>query len=126
LNFINTSPQGNAKLAVRKELAHTMIQRAMKLQQALMMMKRNEVVMRQQSCRQLSLSKLEQLRLEDHDFDTLGFLEELLSPFADAQRCLEGGKYVNISLVVLVIKKLQSALIGAYMLLWNMNNNFRE
>jgi hypothetical protein len=103
-----------------------MIQRAMKLQQALMMMKRNEVVMIQQSCRQLSLSKLEQLRLEEHDFDTLGFLEELLSPFADAQCCLEGKKYVNISLVVLVIKKLQSALIGAYMLLWNMNNNFRE
>jgi hypothetical protein len=27
---------------------------------------------------------------------------------------LEGEKYVNISLIVLVIKKLQSALIGAY------------
>jgi len=48
------------------------------------------------------------------NFDTLGFLEELLAPFADAQRCLEGEKYVNISLVVLMIKKLQSALIGAY------------
>jgi len=134
VNFINSSPQSNAKLAdCQKKISpgkrplkmlnevktrwwstYTMIQRAMRLQQALMMMKRNEVVTRQQSRRQLPLSKLEQLCLEEHDFDTLGFLEELLAPFADAQRCLEGEKYVNISLVVLVIKKLQSALIGAY------------
>jgi hypothetical protein len=49
---------------------------------------------------------------------------------------LEGEKYVNISLVVLMIKKLQSALIGAYAALEhdpqlqrveeNMLNDFNE
>jgi hypothetical protein len=91
-----------------------MIQRANRLKQALLMMKWNEVMLRQQNRRQLAVSKLEQLCLDEDDFNTLGFLEELLAPFADAQRCLEGEKYVNISLIVLVIKKLQSALVGAY------------
>jgi len=133
VNFINSSPQSNAKLADCQKKIHpgkrplkllnevrtrwwstyTMIQRAIKLQQALTMMKRNEIMMRQQNRRQLQPSKLEQLCLKEQDFDTLGFMEDLLAPFADAQRCLEGEKYVNISLIVLVIKKLQTALVGA-------------
>jgi len=134
VNFINSSPQSNAKLVdCQKKISpgkkplkllnevrtrwwstYSMIQRANKLKQALLMMKRNEVMLRQQNRRQLAVSKLEQLCLDEDDFNTLGFLEELLAPFADAQRCLEGEKYVNISLIVLVIKKLQSALVGAY------------
>jgi len=134
VNFINSSPQSNVKLVdCQKKLAlkkkplkllnevrtrwwstYSMIQRANRLKQALLMMKRNEVMLRQQNRRQLAVSKLEQLCLDEDDFNTLGFLEELLAPFADAQRCLEGEKYVNISLIVLVIKKLQSALVGAY------------
>jgi hypothetical protein len=134
VNFINSSPQSNAKLVdCQKKISpgkkplkllnevrtrwwstYSMIQRANRLKQALLMMKRNEVMLRQQNRRQLAVSKLEQLCLDEDDFNTLGFLEELLAPFADAQRCLEGEKYVNISLIVLVIKKLQSALVGAY------------
>jgi len=76
-------------------------------------MKRNEIMMRQQNWRQAQPSKLEQLCLEEQQFDTLVFMEELLAPFADAQRCLEGERYVNVSLIVLIIKKLQTALVGA-------------
>ncbi len=70
-------------------------------------------MMRQQNWRQAQPSKLEQLCLEEQQFDTLVFMEELLAPFADAQHCLEGERYVNISLIVLIIKKLQTALVGA-------------
>jgi hypothetical protein len=42
-------------------------------------------MMRQQNWRQAQPSKLEQLCLEEQQFDTLVFMEELLAPFADAQ-----------------------------------------
>jgi len=90
-----------------------MIQRAIRLQPEITIMKRNEIMMRQQNWRQAQPSKLEQLCLEEQQFDTLVFMEELLAPFADAQRCLEGERYVNVSLIVLIIKKLQTALVGA-------------
>jgi len=133
VNFINSSPQSNAKLAdCQKKInpgkrplkllnevktrwwsTYTMIQRAIRLQPAITIMKRNEIMMRQQNWRQAQPSKLEQLCLEEQQFDTLVFMEELLAPFADAQRCLEGERYVNVSLIVLIIKKLQTALVGA-------------
>ncbi len=51
--------------------------------------------------------------LTEEQFQTLEVIEEVLKPFSDAQRCLEGDKYVNISLIVLCIKRLHGTLHSA-------------
>jgi len=55
-------------------------------------------------------STLEELSLTSNDFASLKFLEEALSPFAEAQRCLEGDQYVTISLLVITVKRLHDAI----------------
>jgi hypothetical protein len=68
-----------------------------------------EVLLRQKKGRSKK-STLEELSLSTSDFESLKFLEEALSPFADAQRCLEGDQYVTISLLVITVKRLHDAL----------------
>ncbi len=86
-----------------------MIERAVRLRPALETMFRLERVSWQQSGKAMP-SKLEQLELTDCHFRSLQFLDQVLSPFREAQRALEGDKYVNLSLVVLILKKLYQAL----------------
>lgn len=129
VTFINSSPQSNDKLfeaqkrvnPSRKPLklltdvktrwwsTHVMIERAVRLRPALETMFRLERLSRQQSGK-ATPSKLEQLELTDCHFRSLQFLDQVLSPFREAQRALEGDKYVNLSLVVLILKKLYQAL----------------
>jgi hypothetical protein len=73
------------------------------------MLFRREVLLRQKKGRSKT-STLEELSLSTSDFESLKFLEEALSPFADAQRCLEGDQYVTISLLVITVKRLHDAL----------------
>lgn len=73
------------------------------------MLFRKEVLIRQRKCR-AKKSTLEELSLTSNDFSSLKFLEEALSPFADAQRCLEGDQYVTISLLVITVKRLHDAI----------------
>jgi hypothetical protein len=129
VTFVNNSPQTNDKLfdaqkrvnlqkkpvklltdvKTRWWSTHVMIERGIRLRPALETMFRLEVVARQQSGKAVP-SKLEQLELTDNHFHSLQFLEQVLSPFREAQRALEGDKYINISLVVLIIKKLYQAI----------------
>jgi len=132
VNYINSSPQANEKLANCQQSIHknkrplkllgdvktrwwstyTMVARAIRLREALELLKRNELIARQQKGIQ-EQSKIEDLMLTEEQFQTLEVIEEVLKPFSDAQRCLEGDKYVNISLIVLCIKRLHGTLHSA-------------
>jgi hypothetical protein len=129
VTFVNSSPQGSDKLSdAQKRLnpdlrplklmtdmktywwsTHEMIHRALKLRPALETLFHLEVVARQQSGKTVP-SKLELLQLTNEHFRSLEYLEVFLSPFREAQCALEGDKYVNISLVVLIVKKLYQAI----------------
>lgn len=128
MNFINSSLKTNALLAdCQKKLnpnrhplklladvktcwwsTHTMITRAINLKPALDLMFHNIAVAHQRNCRQ-GKSKLQKLALTSDQFTVLSLLEEVLQPFAEAQRCLEGDHYVTISLIVIVVKRLHDA-----------------
>jgi hypothetical protein len=129
VTFFNSSPQSNDKLFEAQKRVnpsskplklltnvkthwwstHVMIERAERLRPALETMFWLERVSRQQSGK-ATPSKLEQLELTDCHFRSLQFLDQVLSPFREAHRALEGDKYVNLSLVVLILKKLYQAL----------------
>lgn len=55
-------------------------------------------------------SKMKTLQIEDDDYDSLNFLDKVLHPFCEAQRALEGDQYVSVSLIVIIVKTLYSAI----------------
>ncbi len=50
-------------------------------------------------------TQLEKLKLTESDFDSLNNVEFVLKPLRKAQKALEGEKYVNLSLLPLVINE---------------------
>ena len=42
----------------------------------------------------------------------LEYIAQVLSPFKDAQKALEGEKYVNISLILIIVHELRNVLDG--------------
>jgi hypothetical protein len=55
-------------------------------------------------------TQLEKLKLTESDYDSLKNVEFVLNPLRKAQKALEGEKYVNISLLPLVINEVRSQL----------------
>jgi len=101
VNYINSSPQANEKLANCQQSIHknkqplkllgdvktrwwsmyTMVARAIRLREALELLKRNELIARQQKGVQ-EPSKIEDLMLMEEQFQTLEVIEEVLKPFS--------------------------------------------
>ncbi len=129
VSFINNSPQTNDKLMDIQRRAnpnkrpvklltdvktrwwsvHLMVHRALRLRQSLERLFRQEIINRQQSGK-TTPSKLETLQLEEDDYECLKFLDKVLHPFREAQRALEEDQYVSVSLIVIIVKTLYSAM----------------
>jgi hypothetical protein len=129
VTFVNKSPQTSAKLAnCQKKInptartlkllcdvktrwwsTHTMVERALKLRPAIEMMFRDEIVNRTSPGKP---TPLEGLALQPIDYVTLEHIVQVLAPFREAQLALEGEKYVNLSLLVIIIHELRTILEG--------------
>jgi hypothetical protein len=86
---------------------HTLIERVLKLRDALNFVFDAEFRFRDSPNQ---LTSLEKLRLTDSDYDALTDILSLLTPFKEAQLALEGETYVNLSLLPLVIYHLDQKL----------------
>jgi hypothetical protein len=129
VTFVNKSPQTSAKLAnCQKKInptartlkllcdvktrwwsTHTMVEQALKLRPAIEMMFRDEIVNRTSPGKP---TPLEGLALQPIDYVTLEHIVQVLAPFREAQLALEGEKYVNLSLLVIIIHELRTILEG--------------
>jgi hypothetical protein len=131
VTFVNSSPQTQARLSkIQKEAkqdkvlklkmdvktrwwsTYDMIERALEIKEYLAMLQQQETMTRLEG-NSTRLSTLEAIRLQDEEYSTLKTMEEILRPFYQAQECLEGQFYVNISLTIVCIKKLHETLVGA-------------
>jgi hypothetical protein len=131
ISFVNNSPQTSDRLAsfqvqvspgsrtlklltdckTRWWSTYDMVERAITLRKAIQMLFRDEQIDRVNNGR-IGPSKLESLAISDAQFTTLEYVKQVLEPFAHAQRALEGDQYVNISLIVLIVKQLHTSLFG--------------
>jgi hypothetical protein len=83
---------------------YTMIQRILDLREALELVFQEEFRYRES---QNTPTQLEKLKLTDSDFESLHNVAYVLRPLQQAQKALEGEKYVNISLLPLVIHEIR-------------------
>jgi hypothetical protein len=83
------------------------VERIIQLKEVLLHIFQNEFQHREAQGTQTTL---ERLQLTERDFEQLENIAYVLKPFQEAQKALEGEKYVNLSLVPLVIHHLSEAL----------------
>jgi hypothetical protein len=88
---------------------HTLLERILRLKDALKFVFDNEFRARDEIN---TPTLIELMRLSDDDFQSLHNVLYVLTPFKDAQKALEGDKYVNISLLPLAINNLRSSLLS--------------
>ena len=86
---------------------YTLVERIIQLKEVLLHIFQNEFRHREAQGTQTTL---ERLQLTERDFEQLENIAYVLKPFQEAQKALEGEKYVNLSLVPLVIHHLSEAL----------------
>lgn len=85
---------------------YAMVERAIKLETHL-------IFLREQERNRPRPDRIQEHCLTNDDFTKLKIIKEVLEPFYDAQECLEGQHYVNISLLPLCIHKLHETLTAA-------------
>jgi hypothetical protein len=83
---------------------HDLIERILEVRAALEVVFQDEFHHRES---QNIPTQLEKLKLMESDFDSLKKVEFVLKPLRKAQKALEGEKYVNLSLLPLVINKVR-------------------
>lgn len=83
---------------------HSMIERILELREALEVVVAEEFRYRES---QNTLTQLEKIKLTASDFESLKNVEFVLKPLQHAQKALEGEKYVNLSLLPLVIHEVR-------------------
>jgi hypothetical protein len=86
---------------------HTLIGRVLTLKPALQYLFQHEFRYREN---QNTQTQLEMMSLSEADYESLENIFFILSPFKDAQKALEGERYVNLSLLPLAINNLHTQL----------------
>jgi hypothetical protein len=87
---------------------HTLLERILCLKDALKFVFNNEFC----ACDEMHTpTPIELMQLSDDDFQSLHNVLYVLTPFKNAQKALEGDKYVNSSLLHLAINNIQSSLL---------------
>lgn len=86
---------------------HTLIGRVLTLKPALQYLFDHDFRYREH---QNTPTQLEMMSLSEEDFESLENILFVLSPFKDAQKALEGERYVNLSLLPLAINNLRTQL----------------
>ena len=82
---------------------HTLLERILCLKDALKFVFDNEFC----ACDEMHTpTPIELMQLSDDDFQSLHNVLYVLTPFKNAQKALEGDKYVNISLLPLAINNI--------------------
>ena len=88
---------------------HTLLERILHLKQALKVVFDNEFRAREEIN---TPTPIELMRLTDDDFEAISNVLFVLTPFKQAQKALEGEKYVNLSLLPLAINNLRTSLLS--------------
>jgi hypothetical protein len=124
VSHVSQSPLANSKLAAAQKRispegvvlvliqdvktrwwsTYMMLQRILVLKQAIVNMFSEEFRNREQ---QDKTTLLENFNLSDNDFEVINNVVHVLAPFKVAQEALEGEKYVNLSLLPMIIHKLR-------------------